>query len=146
MPQITLVFLESALARLKEILQRMEAAEKINDMDSASIFRTAAIQAFEYTYELAWKAIRRFLEVSTADHETYHTMIFADLIRTASDQGLIKNDWAKWKDYRDQRNRTSHTYKEATAIDVMHIMPDFTVEIEYLIAQLKPRITALTEQ
>ena len=43
-------------------------------------------------------------------------MSFQDLIRTANEQSLLQGDWADWKQYRDMRRRTSHTYDEAVAL------------------------------
>nr|WP_268887548.1 nucleotidyltransferase substrate binding protein [Kingella kingae] len=46
-------------------------------------------------------------------------MSFQDIIRTAKEQNLLLGNWADWKQYRDMRARTSHTYDEETAIAVV---------------------------
>jgi hypothetical protein len=59
------------------------------------------------------------------------------LIRTGSEQGLLRNGWDRWKDYRKARSITSHTYDESKAIEVMQIVPDFLLEGQALLAELK---------
>jgi hypothetical protein len=62
-----------------------------------------------------------------------------DLIRSGSAQGLLRNGWDKWKDYRKARSITSHTYNESKAIAVMLIVPDFLLEGQAFLAELKKR-------
>lgn len=74
--------------RLEEGLERYES-----DVADLQI-RDGLIQRFEFTYELAHKMMKRFLESvapSTADFETGG---FPFLIRTAGEQGLLLHDWA----------------------------------------------------
>ena len=66
-------------------------------------------------------------------------MSFADLIRAGSDAGLLAGDWPAWRVYRDMRARTSHTYDEGTALEVVSAIPDFLTEADYLLARLEER-------
>jgi hypothetical protein len=52
-------------------------------------------------------------------------MAFADLIRSANEQGLLLGDWSAWKIYREMRSKTSHTYDEEIAIEVVQGIPLF---------------------
>ena len=58
----------------------------------------------------------RYLEQVSAKPVEFDQMSFQDLIRTANEQSLLQGDWADWKQYRDMRRRTSHTYDEAVAL------------------------------
>ena len=58
----------------------------------------------------------RYLEQVAANPVEFDQMSFQDLIRTANEQSLLQGDWADWKQYRDMRRRTSHTYDEAVAL------------------------------
>ena len=58
----------------------------------------------------------RYLEQVSANPVEFDQMSFQDLIRTANEQSLLQGDWADWKQYRDMRRRTSHTYDEAVAL------------------------------
>ena len=66
-------------------------------------------------------------------------MPFQDLIRSGNEQGLLSGDWPKWKEYRDMRAKTSHTYDEKIAISVLSGIPAFLKEAEYLRDQLRLR-------
>lgn len=62
----------------------------------------------------------------------YDSMPFPDLIRSANEQGLLLGDWPKWRAYREMRAKTSHTYDEQTALDVVAGIPAFLEEAQYL--------------
>ena len=94
--------------------------------------RDAMIQRFEYTYELAHKMLKRYLELSEPNSEAVDLMSFPELIRTASERGLVLNGWDYWKRYRDARNITSHTYNEDKAIQVCLMIPLFLDEASHL--------------
>ena len=66
-------------------------------------------------------------------------MPFADLIRTANEQGLLCGDWSDWKRYREMRSRASHSYNEAVALEVVARIPAFLTEVQYLLSQLQGR-------
>ncbi len=132
--KLNLTSLEKAVASLDEAVT--EYAKQPNN----KFIRDAAIQRFEYTYELTHKMIKRFLEISEPSAEEVDQMSFPDLIRTGSERGLLANDWAVWKDYRHARNATSHTYNEKKAAEVYTIIPQFLVEAKNLLVEFKKRI------
>ncbi len=68
------------------------------------------IQAFEYTYELAWNTMKDYLE---AQGET-NLLGSRDVIRLAFKRGLIE-EGETWMDMLKSRTLTSHTYDEALA-------------------------------
>ena len=102
-------------------------------------FRMAAIHAFEYTYELTHKMIKRYLEMSEASEAAIDSMTFPELIRTASERGLLRNDWSYWKQYREVRNITSHTYDDLKAKAAFEIIPCFLEEVQYLLQKIEER-------
>ena len=73
-----------------------------------------AIHAFEYTYELAWNVMKDFLE-HHGETEIYGSR---DAIRKAFQLGLI-SEGDKWMDAYVSRTKTSHTYNEETAREVV---------------------------
>lgn len=127
-------FLENALICLQEGFSRYQ-----KDTSDAQI-RDGLIQRFEFTYDLSCKTLKRYLESVSARPEEYDSMPFADLIRSANEQGLLQGNWPVWKDYRHMRNKTSHTYDEAIAIAVVKDIPAFIKEIEFLLSQLQDRL------
>uniref|UniRef100_UPI00187D3349 nucleotidyltransferase substrate binding protein n=1 Tax=Candidatus Magnetaquicoccus inordinatus TaxID=2496818 RepID=UPI00187D3349 len=67
-------------------------------------------------------------------------MLFPDLIRTGNEYGLLLGNWTDWKKYRECRGKTSHTYDEMIAIDVVQYIPAFLKEAQFLLEQLQKRI------
>jgi hypothetical protein len=81
--------------------------------------------------------LRRFLEVTSGSGEEVDAMTFPTLIRTASEKGLLLHGWDRWEGYRRARNKTSHTYNEGVALEVVEILPEFLVEARYLLEKLR---------
>ena len=119
-----------ALARLKEALDAHDK-HPADDM-----IRDAAIQRFEFTYELAHTLLRRYLESRSSGGEGVDAMSFPRLIRTASEKGLLLHGWDVWEGFRKARNQTSHTYNETAALEVVQKLPAFAVEAEYMFRRL----------
>lgn len=71
--------LEKAVASLNEAVSAYEQKQSNN------FIRDAAIQRFEYTYELSHKMLKRYLEIIEPSEEMVDQMSFPDLIRTASE-------------------------------------------------------------
>ena len=132
--------LYKAIDQLKTSLAYYHSELAQNDANLARQFIAASIQAFEYTYELSIKFLRRYLKMTEPSAKVIAEMTFSDLIRLASTKGLLLNPWPTWKEYRDKRNITSHTYDEKKADLVMTIIPDFLREAEYLSKQLREHI------
>lgn len=90
-----------ALAQLKKFIDKGE----LNELEEQGI-----IQAFEYTYELAWNVIRDYLR----DQGNQNIHGSRDAIREAFTLELI-GDGEGWMDMLKDRNLTSHSYNEETA-------------------------------
>lgn len=126
--------LNLAVQRLAEGLIRYEL-----DREDIQI-RDGLVQRFEFTYELSCKLLRRYLEMPSANPVEIDALTFQDLIRTANEQGLLLGEWLDWKQYRDMRARTSHTYYEVMAIEVVNGIPKFLDEAKTLRDRLALRI------
>ncbi len=125
---------ERVIGRLAEGLARYDLAPTDGQL------RDGLIQRVEFTYDLAHKTLRRYLEWSAAATGDYDTMPFADLIRAGNRQGLLQSDWPHWRQFREMRNITSHTYDEAKAATVVTAIPSFLAEVCYLRDQLNQRL------
>lgn len=123
--------LEKAISSLEK------AVLKNKSVPQDEFVRDASIQRFEYTYELCGKFLRRYLQLTEQTADEVKEMSFPNLIRTASERGLLANDWTVWKIYREKRNITSHTYDEKKAQEIMAIIPDFLQEAQALLITLK---------
>ena len=126
--------LTNAINRLEEGLARYQ-----RDITDTQI-RDGLIQRFELTYELAHKTLKRFLENVSPTPDEYNNADFSYLIRSANEQGLLLKDWPAWKGYRDMRAKTSHTYDEETALEVVAGIAPFLDEARFLRDQLQSRL------
>ncbi len=122
-------------------IARLEEGISVYQMDQANtLIRDGLIQRFEFTYELSHKTLKRYLEFVSATPAQYDSMAFQDLIRSGNEQGLLLGEWSHWKRYRDMRSKTSHTYDEKVALEVVSTIPDFLNEARYLRDQLNGRL------
>jgi nucleotidyltransferase substrate binding protein (TIGR01987 family) len=123
-----------AIERLREGLARYQ-----RDIGDTQI-RDGLVQRFEFTYEIAHKTLKRYLELASPTPEQYDLMPFQDLIRSGNEQGLLLGDWSAWRGYRDMRSRTGHSYDEAVALQVVAGIPAFLDEAAHLYEQVRQRL------
>lgn len=93
-----------AYEKLKEFVDTDNGSEKD---------RAAIIHAYEYTFELWWKALQRYLE----DTETISEYGPGSTIRNAFQFGILE-DGEKYMNLLRDRNLIAHTYKENIAIEI----------------------------
>lgn len=130
--------LAKALSQLEKSLAFVESKESQADPELRAQFRAAAIQAFEYSYELATRMIRRQLEQIAADPSEVRRMTFKDMMREAADAGLIQDPRA-FTIYREKRNLTSHAYEENRAEEVLADLAHFVADVRHLLDELERR-------
>lgn len=94
--------LGNAINRLQDVMEHPQ----LNEIE---YMRDAAIQRFEFTIELFLKNLKKILL-----HEKIETTTPRDTLAKAYQYNLI-NDEAAWLLMLDDRNNTSHAYKEAEA-------------------------------
>lgn len=141
--QLDISSLKKAITQLEQSLMYYNSDLVQQDPGLVLQLRAASIQAFEFTYELCWKMMKRYLEIAEASPGTVDTMSFSNLIRTACEQGLLLSDLTIWVGYRKDRGTTSHVYDQAKAVEIFNHIPQFLVEASYLYQQLEQRIKAL---
>lgn len=123
--------LERAIERLNEGWTRYQ-----QDISDTQI-RDGLIQRFEFTYEISHKMLKRHLEATSANPAEFDGMSFQDLIRMGNERGLLLGGWPEWRNYRDMRAKTSHTYDEDIALEVVACIPGFQGEANYLNQKLR---------
>lgn len=87
----------------------VETSNFIKQGELNKIYTMALIQAFEMSFELAWKTMKDYLE---------NDGILTDSPRTAIKEAFssrLIEDGQSWIDMMETRNKTSHTYKEEYA-------------------------------
>jgi nucleotidyltransferase substrate binding protein (TIGR01987 family) len=126
--------LGKAVQRLKEGL------EALHREPENALYRDGVIQRFEFTYGLCASMLKRHL-AQTAAVEPEREITFPALIRTASENGLLRSGWDVWYEFRNARNLTSHVYNENTARQVVEQIPRFAEEADYLYRELERTVT-----
>ncbi len=105
--------------------------------DQKDAIRAGVIQNFEFTYELCWKFMRRWLDGNLGS--TYIEGVSRrQLFRLSAEHKLI-DDIDKWMEYHETRNETSHTYDEDIAEDVFETAREFISDAETLLKALEDR-------
>ncbi len=129
---------EKALSQLERSLEYLHSDLAESDDGLREQFRAATIQAFEFSYELGTKMLRRQLEQITPNPSEIRAMAFMDMVRTGAEAGLVRQV-PQYRIFREKRNMTSHTYDEAKAEEVLAVLDDFVVEMHFLRDELKRR-------
>ena len=129
MAELNLESLEKAIEQLKSGLNQSHA-----DPDN-ELLRDGVIQRFEYTMDLSWKMIQRYLKhIAQVEDSAIRTK--KDLFREAGRLGLIANVEA-WFGYYEARNETSHTYDPQIAESVFEQAELFLPDAVSLLEALK---------
>jgi nucleotidyltransferase substrate binding protein (TIGR01987 family) len=127
--------LEKAYLSLEEAIELYEGCDQSPQV--ALALRDAVNQRFEYTYELAWKMVQRWVQenapVASADPFTRK-----ELYRIAARFGLI-DEPADWFVYHKARNLASHTYDEANAAEAFDAAKKFAGEVKELMDKLRDK-------
>lgn len=136
-PQLNLSPLISANARLGEFLALYQSAAGADHYHDA--LRAAVVKAFEFTYGLAYGAIRHYLASAVLPPGDVAQMNNYDIIRAAARNGLL-TDPELWFVFRDRRNETSHEYFEEIADRVVASAGDLHQAVSALIMTIQARI------
>lgn len=120
--EVKLAELQKALARLREALA----------LEKTDIVRDSVIQRFEFTVELSWKVLQKFLLASGFSDP----MTPKNAIRAAARIQVI-SDPEMWIYFIDQRNIASHTYQEDLAEEVYQTSKKIPVFVDELISTIE---------
>ena len=137
--KLNLTPLENAVAQLDEGLFLYDSDIVRQYPVIRNQMRAGAIQAFEFTYELSIRTIKRYLERVSANPAEVDQLEFRNLIRRASEQGLLHSDLSAWMEHRRNRGLTSHVYNEAMAERVFQAAQEFLGEVRHLLRELQER-------
>ena len=134
---LDLTALRDALGALQKSLGYLYS-DLAQDAGLREQFRAASIQGFEFTYEVAFKMLKRQLEAMSPSPNDIEQMTFMQLVRAGHDAGLVA-DVGRFQDYRSKRNITSHTYDHAKAEEIVSVLGEFTSDVKFLLTELERR-------
>lgn len=106
---------QQRLDNFKKALVQLNEAEELSQQRSLSrLENQGLVQAFEFTFELAWNTLKDFL-VSKGVQGLFGSK---DTLRAAFKLQLITDDEG-WTMMLNDRNRSSHTYNQTTAEEIV---------------------------
>ncbi len=129
--------LQKAVSALAGVLAKSDDTEFMNNLDDVArnAIKSGVIQHFEFTYELCWKFIKRWLEMNVSPGAV-DGVTRRELFRLAAENRLI-DDVNEWMRYHEARNQTSHTYQPEIAESVYNTAHDFSRAAARLLAALE---------
>ena len=130
--------LKNAVKSLEKNIAVYDSNVSSGDDDLKDALRSSVIHNFEIAYELSWKYMKKWLEMNVAPNIVIGNTR-REFYRIARENGLI-SDVKKWWEFHDARNRTSHTYNEATAENVLNAAINFVPIAKQYIADLEAKL------
>src|SRR5206468_2182176 len=106
-------------------------AEALDAGTENPLFIDASIQRFEFSFELAWKALQQVVRERVGSE----TAGPKPTLQRAHANGLIADE-SVWLAMLTDRNLSSHTYHEALARELRARLPRYLVELEKLASSL----------
>lgn len=128
---------EIGVGQLGKAIGRLEESLGVfREQPTNLIVRDSVIKRFEFTFEVAQSLLRKFVIAYSVNVKEREQLTFPTLIRTASQDGVLRGGYDVWSGFRDARNRTSLAYNEDQAVAVVEIVPAFLEEVRFLYTRL----------
>ena len=122
---INITHLSDCLKTLKECSAFYNAAE---DAKMKEFLGDAYIQRFEYTLEIAWKTMKRYLKQMHGKEDKDLTV--NNIFRIMESYGFIIS-WETWRKYYEYLNNPSHKYDQEKALELISKIDEFIEECDY---------------
>lgn len=113
-----------ALDKLSQVIDKQNQFTEDGYQD---IYLDLLIKRFEFTFEMSWKAIKRYLEFMGLE-SCYNPR---SCFKEAYQQKLLTNEQI-WLDMIEMRNLTSHVYDESQVSSLLNKQRDFYQSFIYL--------------
>lgn len=134
-----LMYFERALERFRIVVTERDRWVREGNGD---IVLDVAAKRFEFTYEMAWKALKRMLDYLGIDARAPR-----QVFKEAYAQGLLADEQV-WLDMIEMRNLSSHVYDEHEISRILLELERYLVAFDALLGQLNkvaPRETGPEE-
>lgn len=126
--------MERLKLRYNDTRKALETLREIVNEPYTIIVRDAAIQRFEYTFEALWKFLKEYLQEKDGIVCSSPKACFRE---TFSVGLMTEEDAIRFLQMTDDRNMTSHTYKEEVARLIYDKLKEYSALMEKLFKQLK---------
>ena len=111
-----------------------DSRPELSPLDRDAI-RESVIQRFEVTYDVLWKAIKRYMMFTLGLPDIPNSP--KTILRLAYENGMLSKDIAFWLTIADARVATSHDYSSIKADTCIELIPAFLDAIQPVIRQLE---------
>ena len=101
-----------------------------NDEDILAIYADSCVKRYEYTFETAWKTMKKYFKLQYGKKEEDLTM--NNIFRFMEAYGFAK-DWTNWRDYYTKRNSTAYEYNIEKSRNLLEIIPEFIKSVDFLL-------------
>lgn len=129
--------MEKLNLRFKDTRAALATLEEVLKEPFSKVVRDAAIQRFEYTFEALWKFLKDFLQTKEGVAAGSPKSCF----REAFSVGLLnEEETAFFLDMTDNRNETSHAYKEEAAQAIFNALPKYKDLISELLQRMEKKL------
>lgn len=116
---------------------QIKMADETADIDEVETIKAGVIQNFEFTYELCWKLMKRWLEMNLSPG-LMEGVTRKQLFRYAAENFLVK-DFDAWMLYHELRNKTADTYDSEVANEIFNNTGMFLKHTEEFLKALEVR-------
>lgn len=128
--------MERLKMRYDECRRALQTLRQILEEQYSVIVRDATIQRFEYTFETFWKYIREYLQEKEGVLCNSPKRCFRELFSTGS--SIVNEEETKrLLEMVDDRNMTSHAYKEEVARGLYQKIGVYCSLLEKIVSQLE---------
>ncbi|MEZ7891408.1 MAG: HI0074 family nucleotidyltransferase substrate-binding subunit [Candidatus Wallbacteria bacterium] len=126
----------ASLGNALEVADHFINSGKFNK-NEIDVIKAGVIQNFEFTYELCWKFMKRWLDINHSESFTAG-ITRKQLFRYAAENLLIE-DFDRWLTYHELRNKTSHTYDGLIAAEIFNSARQFHGDAKAFLKTLKEK-------
>lgn len=109
---------------ITSLLKAFKTFKDFHEHTSSAQLKAGAIKAFEYTYELSWKTMKKILS-----EEGLKASFPREVYRIAARTGLINNPEV-WFNFLEKRNLSSHAYSEEQIDIIVDMFDEFEQAVE----------------
>lgn len=123
--------LKNAFAKFSEIVKRRQ---EIKEAGYEDIYLDLAMKRFEFTYEMAWKTIKRYLAFVGIEALSPRACFQEALSQRLIDQEEV------WLDIIECRNLSSHVYDEVLMKEILNKLSSFEKAFDGLTKVLESKV------
>lgn len=100
------------------------------DEEMLAIYADSCVKRYEYTFETAWKTMKKYFKLQYGKKEEELTM--NNIFRFMENYGFTES-WTVWRDFYSKRNSTAQEYNIEKSRNLIEIIPEFLKNVDFLL-------------